>query len=136
VDIIFHSLTGELMITLYEIMNVHLSEEYTKARKKHLVNTMELEKDLFNQAIEAIDAMDIPEDDERHHWIQKFGITAGIDLLTLGKVQPENMLAMRGLGEDFPEAVKVATSTARKLNQSTIDAEKDLNEELIPNTTI
>ena len=42
------------------------------------------------------------------------------------------MLAMRGLGEDFPEAVKVATSTARKLNQSTIDAEKDLNEELIP----
>ena len=68
--------------------------------------------------------------------IQKLGRSAGVDLLTLGKVQPENMLAMAGLGDDFQEAVKVATSTARKLNQKTIDAEKDLNEELIPTNTL
>ena len=43
---------------------------------------------------------------------------------------------MAGLGDDFQEAVKIATGTARRLNQKTIDAEKDLNEELIPNTTL
>ena len=124
------------MKTLYEVMNVHLANEYTKERKKALVKEMELEKDLFDQVMEAIDELDIPEDDERHHWISKLGRAAGVDLLTLGKVQPENMLAMAGLGDDFQEAVKIATGTARRLNQKTIDAEKDLNEELIPNTTL
>jgi hypothetical protein len=80
--------------------------------------------------------MDIPEDDERHHWINKLGRAAGADLLTLGKVQPENMLAMSALSaEDFQAAVKVATGSARNWNQLTVEAEKDLNQETV-NTVI
>jgi hypothetical protein len=124
------------MKTLYEVMNVDLADEYTKARKVAKGATLGLDEKLADQVAKAIEELDIPLDDERHHWIQKLGRAAGVDLLTLGKVQPENMLAMAGLGDDFSEAVKVATSTARKLNQKTIDAEKDLNEELIPNTTL
>lgn len=117
-------------------MNVDLADEYTKARKVAKGATLGMDEKLADQVAKAIDELDIPIDDERYHWIQKLGRAAGVDLLTLGKVQPENMLAMAGLGDDFSEAVKVATSTARKLNQKTIDAEKDLNEELIPNTTL
>jgi len=124
------------MKTLYEVMNVDLADEYTKARKIAKGATLGMDQALADKVAKAIDELDIPEDDERHHWIQKLGKAAGVDLLTLGKVQPENMLAMAGLGDDFSEAVKVATSTARRLNQKTIDAEKDLNEELIPNTTL
>tara|TARA_B100000902_G_scaffold319300_1_gene311476 strand:+ start:7311 stop:7685 length:375 start_codon:yes stop_codon:yes gene_type:complete len=124
------------MKTLYEVMNVDLADEYTKARKIAKGATLNMDKALADKVSAAIAELDIPEDDERHHWIQKLGRSAGVDLLTLGKVQPENMLAMAGLGDDFQEAVKVATSTARKLNQKTIDAEKDLNEELIPTNTL
>lgn len=124
------------MKTLYEVMNVDLADEYTKARKVAKGATLDLDERLADQVAKAIDELDIPIDDERYHWTQKLGTAAGVDLLTLGKVQPENMLAMAGLGEDFPEAVKVATSTARKLNQKTIDAEKDLNEELIKHNTL
>ena len=57
------------MKTLYEVMNVHSANEYTKARKSHK-RKMELEKDLFDLVMEAIDELDIPEDDERHYWIR------------------------------------------------------------------
>ena len=92
---------------------------------------------MLDEVLAAIELMNIPADDEQYHWIQKLGNAAGADLLTLGKVQPENMLAMFGLGvEDFKEAVKVATRTARMLNDSTIAAEKELNDDLVPDNLL
>lgn len=124
------------MKTLFEVLNVDLAQEYTKTRKHALLENLNLEEDLLADVKSAIDAMDIPEDDDRHHWIQKLGRTAGADLLTLGKVQPENMLAMAALDpKDFQAAVKVATGSARNWNTLTVDAEKDLNEETV-NTTL
>lgn len=125
------------MKSLYEVINVDLAQEYTKARKNAKAETLGLSVELQAEVAAAIASMDIPEDDERHHWIQKIGRAAGADLLTIGKVQPENMLAMAALGEDdFKEAVKVATSAARKLNEQTIAAEKELNAETIPSTMV
>ena len=121
------------MKTLYEVLNVDLSQEYTKARKLAKVETLKLEAQLEISVKKEIEEMNIPEDDDRHHWIQTFGRAAGADLLTLGKVQPENMLAMANLGEnDFQEAVKVATRSARGWNTLTVEAEKELNQETAP----
>jgi|TARA_B110000503_G_C7149455_1_gene414473 hypothetical protein len=117
-----------IMKTLYEVLNVDLSQQYTKERKLSVLSTMGLDSDLMLEVEDAVAEMDIPEDDDRYHWIQIFGRQSGADLLTIGKVQPENMLAMAGLGaDDFKEAVKVATSFARSLNTQTIEAEKELN---------
>lgn len=125
------------MKSLYEVINVDLAQEYTKERKLAVLESLNLNAEVQAQAKSAIEAMNIPQADERHHWIQKIGRAAGADLLTIGKVQPENMLAMAALGEeDFKEAVKVATSAARKLNEQTIAAEKELNEETIPSTMV
>lgn len=116
------------MKTLYEVLNVDLSQQYTKERKLSVLSTMGLDSDLMLEVEDAVAEMDIPEDDDRYHWIQIFGRQSGADLLTIGKVQPENMLAMAGLGaDDFKEAVKVATNFARSLNTQTIEAEKELN---------
>ena len=124
------------MKSLFEVLNVDLANEYTKARKNATLDALGLDDDLLAEAKAAVDAMDIPEDDERHHWINKLGRAAGADLLTLGKVQPENMLAMSALSaEDFQAAVKVATGSARNWNQLTVEAEKDLNQETV-NTVI
>ena len=125
------------MKTLYEVLNVDLAQEYTKKRKTEKTNELSLNQELLDEVLAAIELMNIPADDEQYHWIQKLGNAAGADLLTLGKVQPENMLAMFGLGvEDFKESVKVATRTARMLNDSTIAAEKELNDDLVPDNLL
>lgn len=136
-DTIFQSYLKEpTMKTLYEILNVDLAQEYTKARKLAKLATIDA-GDIAAEAETAIAAMDIPEDDDRLHWIMTFGKAAGADLLTLGKVQPENMIKMASLSpDDFQECVKVATGSARDWNKLTISAEKDLNQETIPNTML
>lgn len=125
------------MKTLYEVLNVDLAQEYTKERKKEAATALNLDGDLHEKVFAAIDDMVIPNDDDRLHWIQKLGRAAGADLLTLGKVQPENMLAMASLAQaDFKEAVKIATSAARTWNDYTVQAEKDLNAETMPSTML
>ena len=125
------------MKTLYEVLNVDLAQEYTKERKKEAATALNLDGDLHEKVFAAIDDMVIPNDDDRLHWIQKLGRAAGADLLTLGKVQPESMLAMASLSkEDFKEAVKIATSAARTWNDYTVQAEKDLNAETMPSTML
>jgi hypothetical protein len=125
------------MKSLYELINVDLTQQYTKARKLAVLATIDVEISLRSEAMAAIDAMDIPTDDDRYHWIQVIGRQAAADLLTLGKVQPDNMLAMAGLGlEDFKEAVKVATSTARSLNDTTVAAEQELNSNTVSEAII
>jgi len=125
------------MKTLYEVLNVDLAQEYTKARKLATLETIIMDAQVEIAVKEAINEMDIPEDDERHQWTQKIGRAAGADLLTIGKVQPENMIAMSSLSaEDFQEAVKVATGCARRWNDLTVEAEKELNEAEIPSTIL
>ena len=86
------------MKTFYEVMNIDLAQEYTKARKLNKLSTLVIGDEQVEIAVKtAIEGMDIPEDDDRHHWIQKIGRAMGADLLTIGKVQPENMLAAAAL---------------------------------------
>ena len=111
------------MKTLYEVLNVDLAQEYTKERKKEAATALNLDGDLHEKVFAAIDDMVIPNDDDRLHWIQKLGRAARADLLTLGKVQPESMLAMASLAEaDFKEAVTLATSASRPWNDYTVHA--------------
>lgn len=125
------------MKSLYEVLNVDLAQEYTKTRKLAKLQSIDIDAQVEIAVKKAIDEMDIPEDDERYHWTQKIGRAAGADLLTIGKVQPENMMAMSSLSaEDFQEAVKVATGCARRWNDLTVEAEKELNEAEIPSTIL
>ena len=125
------------MKSLYEVLNVDLAQEYTKARKTAKAAELKLSEELNTQVAEAIAAMDIPEDDERHHWIQVIAARAAADLLTIGKVQPEHMMQMAALSnEDFKECVQVATNRARKLNTDTIEAEQNLNTDTIADAVV
>lgn len=121
------------MKTLYEVINIDLAQEYAKERKLAKLNSIVIGDAQVEIAVkEAITAMDIPEDDERYHWIQKLGKVMAADLLTIGKVQPENMLAASALSkEDFQEAVKVAVKGANDLNQFTITAEQAIKADTI-----
>lgn len=122
------------MKTIYEVLNIDLGQEYTKERKLAVVDKIaaSLGSPLEVEVRAAIAAMDIPDSDDRYHWIRVIAARAAADLLTIGKVQPENMLAMSSLPvEDFKECVKIATTQARSLNEHTISAERSLNVDTI-----
>lgn len=123
------------MKSLYEVINIDLANDYTKTRKKATTELLGLEAELYKEVYEAIDNMIIPEDDERYHWINVIAHKAAADLLTLGKVQPENMVVMSSLSEeDFSEAVSIAVAKARQLNDQTVAAEANLNIDTISET--
>jgi len=120
------------MKSLYEVMNIDLAQEYTKARKHAKLAALELDQITFDEATAMVNAMDIPEDDDRHHWINVIAHKAAADLLALGKVQPENMVEMAALSEeDFTEVVTLAVGKARALNDQTVAAETTLNTDTI-----
>ena len=123
------------MKTIFEVMNIDLAQEYTKERKKEAATSLNLDGDLHKEVFAAIDDMDIPDNDDRYHWIQHIGRAMGVDLITIGKVQPEHMLRASALStEDFTEAVKVCTATARTINDTTVAAEKEFATESVPQT--
>lgn len=132
------------MYTRYQIFNVVLANEHSKARKLIKLYSLELndtDVKLYEEEILAGEdkaaVMARAEADDRQHWITVIGRKAAVDLLTLGKVQPEHMLEMAGLPmDDFREAVKIATSTARKLNDITADAERELNLDMVANELV
>ena len=82
------------MKTLYEVLNVDLAQEYTKARKLATLETIIMDTQVEIAVKEAISEM------------------------------------------DFQEAVKVATGCARRWNDLTVEAEKELNEAEIPSTIL
>lgn len=133
-----------MAISLYQLKNVILAEQYTKSRKiiklNELLTTSEINKDFYDKVKSdileeetEITVMSNFENEDREHWIQFYANKTASDLLTLGKVQPETMLAMSLLpNEDFEEVVKYATLKANKLNTATMDVEKRINLNALP----
>jgi hypothetical protein len=138
------------MLSRYEIEHVILAEQYTDSRKIVALNKLkdETESQIDVKLIEKVkkdicgkqseeDVIKKLQKEDVDHWVEVFGRRAAADLLTLGKVQPETMLAMSALPpEDFIQAIKVASLTAKRLNDTTIVAENDLNNNLIPDEMI
>ena len=71
------------------------------------------------------------ESTEEEYWTQRLAKLAAIDILTIGKVQPEHMNYMASLSDDaFSSCVKSATTLAKSLNDSVQEIEAELGQEL------
>ncbi len=132
------------MFSYYEVKNILLAECYTKSRKLRELNNLfeankistsnyeKIKKEILEEETEKQVESKFDEED-REHWIQYYANKTASDLLTLGKVQPETMLAMSLLPEeDFEEIVKHATIKANSVNTKTMDVEKRINLNSIP----
>ena len=72
------------------------------------------------------------DNDEEQYWVERLAKLAAIDILTIGKVQPEHMSYMASLSDDaFIATVKGATVFAKKLNASVRDIEEELSADLV-----
>ena len=68
---------------------------------------------------------------EEEYWVSRLARLAAIDILTIGKVQPEHMNYMASLSDDaFASCVKSATTLAKSLNDSVQEIEAELGSEL------
>lgn len=122
------------MITQYQIEYIELGNCFSKSRKIERLEQLSIDKLLKEKVLKNIldgetltKVMARAEEDDKIHWITLLGKKAAADLLSLGKVQPETMLEMSALPkEDFRQVVKIATSTARSMNDLTIEAEREL----------
>lgn len=72
------------------------------------------------------------EAEEEEYWVKRLARLAAIDILTIGKVQPEHMNYMASLSDDaFAACVKTATSLAKELNESVREIEAELGSDLV-----
>ena len=72
------------------------------------------------------------EDSEEEYWVEKLARLAAIDILTIGKVQPEHMAYMSALSDEaFAASVKSATALAKSLNESVQEIEAELESDLV-----
>lgn len=72
------------------------------------------------------------EAEEEEYWVKRLGRLAAIDILTIGKVQPEHMSYMASLNDDaFAACVKTATTLAKELNESVRQIEAELGSDLV-----
>jgi translation elongation factor EF-Ts len=79
----------------------------------------------FDALISGIEAT------EEEYWVSRLARLAAIDILTIGKVQPEHMNYMAALSDDaFASCVKSATTLAKSLNDSVQEIEAELGSEL------
>ena len=72
------------------------------------------------------------EAEEEEYWVKRLGRLAAIDILTIGKVQPEHMSYMSSLSDEaFAACVKTATTLAKELNDSVQQIEAELGSDLV-----
>ena len=80
----------------------------------------------FDALISGIEAT------EEEYWTTRLARLAAIDILTIGKVQPEHMNYMASLSDEaFAASVKTATMLAKSLNESVQQIEAELGADLI-----
>ena len=129
----------------YEIKNIFLADQYTKSRKVLALRNetwTEAETPTVEKIVEEICDGETEEQvisrfefEDNQQWIHAYGRRMGADLITIGKVQPDHMLGASALPlEDFNEAVKICTATARSINDATVEAEKEYAQEAVPQT--
>jgi hypothetical protein len=71
------------------------------------------------------------ESSEEEYWVEKLAKLAAIDILTIGKVQPEHMAYMSSLNDAaFSACVKTATVLAKTLNEQVREIEAELGSDL------
>ena len=110
-----------------------LTEELMQARKADHPDLQILE-DIYKDfsAEHDVDALlaDI-DSSEEEYWVNRLAKLAAIDILTIGKVQPEHMNYMVALEDEaFAACVKSATSIAKQLNYEVQQIEAELQSEL------
>jgi len=110
-----------------------LTQELMQAREQQHPDLPVLEEVYKNFSAEHdVDALLANiNDSEEEYWVHRLAKLAAVDILTIGKVQPEHMNYMVALEDEaFSACVKETTSIAKQLNYEVQQIEAELQSEL------
>lgn len=133
--------------TRFEIETFMLGSHSTLERKAHALQ-VELDQakatghpdlpviqavyDDFSADNNVADLIANIENTEEEYWVQRLARLAAIDILTIGKVQPEHMNYMASLSDDaFEASVKSAVALAKSLNESVREIEAEIGTDVL-----
>jgi hypothetical protein len=72
------------------------------------------------------------EDSEEEYWVSRLAKLAAVDILTIGKVQPDHMAYMAALEDQaFAACVKSTVSLTKLLNEQVREIEAELGSDLV-----
>jgi len=70
---------------------------------------------------------------EEQYWVDRLARLAAIDMLTIGKIQPDHMNRIAALNDTaFANCVKTTTQLAKILNDGVVQAERQLSQDMVP----
>lgn len=70
---------------------------------------------------------------EEQYWVDRLARLAAIDMLTVGKIQPDHMNRIAALNDAaFANCVKTTTQLAKLLNDGVVQAERQLAQDMVP----
>jgi len=108
-----------------ELMQARMQQHPDLAMLEAVATDFVAKNGEFDALISGIEAT------EEEYWVSRLARLAAIDILTIGKVQPEHMNYMAALSDDaFASCVKSATTLAKSLNDSVQEIEAELGSEL------
>tara|TARA_R100000027_G_scaffold30849_2_gene22604 strand:- start:1368 stop:1874 length:507 start_codon:yes stop_codon:yes gene_type:complete len=94
---------------------------------------------LYDILADMMDKHDVPslltniETYEEQYWVDRLARLAAIDMLTVGKIQPDHMNRIAALSDSaFEKCVKTTTQLAKLLNDGVVQAERQLAQDMVP----
>ena len=107
---------------------------------EHAKASLEAELNILNEILTDMGTNhDIPalleniETYEEQYWVDRLARLAAIDMLTIGKIQPDHMNRIAALNDTaFANCVKTTTQLAKLLNDGVVQAERQLAQDMVP----
>ena len=107
---------------------------------EHAKASLEAELNILNEILTDMGTKhDIPalleniETYEEQYWVDRLARLAAIDMLTIGKIQPDHMNRIAALNDTaFDNCVKTTTQLAKLLNDGVVQAERQLAQDMVP----
>lgn len=119
------SIARKAMALQSELMSARASSHPDLAVLEAVAADFESENGSLESLISNVEAS------EEEYWVNRLAKLAAIDILTIGKVQPEHMSYMASMSDEaFAATVKSATALAKSLNTSVQEIEAELESEL------
>ena len=130
--------TAVIHRTRYEIENFVLGEHPHPARQAQLLITeirtvAEQIENSEHSPAHVTALLENIETYEEQYWVDRLARIAAIDILTIGKIQPDHMNRIAALNDTaFANCVKTTASLAKLLNDGVVQAERQLSQDMVP----
>ena len=133
-------LITEIRTVAEQIATFNLRVENSEHAPAHVKATLDAEFKILNDILadmgekhDVTALLENIETYEEQYWVDRLARIAAIDILTIGKIQPDHMNRIAALNDTaFANCVKTTANLAKLLNDGVVQAERQLSQDMVP----